>query len=285
MKIIDKEGRVFSKINILDLMVLLFICAFIPLAFFGYRIFSKYPTNTEEIYLREFEVPCFVEKEHPKIIEMIEIGDKAIDDNKNVIGEIVWKGKAEPSEYIVNMGNNVKQRTEDPFKQTLSLAIKARFEIKNGYAYFNNQLIGFGKNFNFKTNKYVIKLIPVDQRKKWVSVKVRFSGLSQETSKVINQGYLEKDLNGRIIGELTEILLSENTKVPVLDTQGNSFIVVNDPGRYDIVATLTLLCSQEEETLYFKGFPVKIGSQINLSTNRYNAFATVIDILDENVIK
>ncbi len=248
----------------------------------GFKIFSK-PANPEEVYYNEFEVPCFIEKEDPKIIKKIEIGDKAIDDKNNVIGEITWKGKAEAHEYLVNMGSNVKQRIKDPFKQNLSVAIKARFEIKNGYAYFNNQLIALGKNFKFQTDKYTISLIPTEKKRKWLSVKIRFSSLSPEASDIINQGYLEKDSDGTVIGKLREIDLNENSGFSFLGSQKSSFILSNQQKRYDVVAILYLLCTQEEDGLYFKNFPVKIGSQINFSTNRYSAFAVVIDIIDENI--
>lgn len=41
MKIIDGKGRLFSKINIIDLLVILFLLSITPMFYFGYRIITQ----------------------------------------------------------------------------------------------------------------------------------------------------------------------------------------------------------------------------------------------------
>ena len=41
--IIDDKGRVFGKINIIDLLVVIFILSLTPMFWYGYKIFNKKP--------------------------------------------------------------------------------------------------------------------------------------------------------------------------------------------------------------------------------------------------
>ena len=39
--IIDKKGRIFGKVNVIDFLVLVFILCLMPMFYFGFRIMSK----------------------------------------------------------------------------------------------------------------------------------------------------------------------------------------------------------------------------------------------------
>ncbi len=43
LKIIDNQGRLFGKINIIDFIVLIFLLCLTPMFYFGYKIFIKKP--------------------------------------------------------------------------------------------------------------------------------------------------------------------------------------------------------------------------------------------------
>lgn len=58
----------------------------------------------------------------------------------------------------------------------------------------------------------------------------------------------------------------------------NRFIFINDPYRTDVIAIIDILCTEKENTLYFKNFPVKIGSQINFTSDLYIVSGTIIEI-------
>ena len=61
VKIIDKEGRLFGRINVIDFIVLLFILGLMPMFYYGYRIFKLphlAPINWEQRYnekVKEYE--------------------------------------------------------------------------------------------------------------------------------------------------------------------------------------------------------------------------------------
>lgn len=43
MKIIDERGRLFGKINVIDLLAILFLASLVPMFNFGYRISHQNP--------------------------------------------------------------------------------------------------------------------------------------------------------------------------------------------------------------------------------------------------
>lgn len=63
-----------------------------------------------------------------------------------------------------------------------------------------------------------------------------------------------------------------------LKLEENKFVFINDPYRSDIVVLMDILCTEKENTLYFKNFPVRIGSQINFTSDLYIVSGTIIEI-------
>lgn len=56
MKIIDDKGMFFGKINIIDFLVLLFILCFLPMLWYGWKIYNRPPPpqiNWEQKYNEE----------------------------------------------------------------------------------------------------------------------------------------------------------------------------------------------------------------------------------------
>lgn len=54
MRIVDDKGRIFSKVNIIDFLVLLFVLCLMPAFYFGYKIMTK-PTPTPTIIVDKAE--------------------------------------------------------------------------------------------------------------------------------------------------------------------------------------------------------------------------------------
>ncbi len=73
IKIIDNRGMVFGKINIIDLLVVIFILCLTPMLWYGYKLF-KAPKglppppsiNWEQKYEEEIAKQEKVFKEHPR---------------------------------------------------------------------------------------------------------------------------------------------------------------------------------------------------------------------------
>lgn len=205
MKIIDEKGRLFGKINVIDFLVILFLLTLMPMFYFGYKIFQKKPVEPK-VYT-EIEINCKFIKVKPEVFKLIAIGDKEIDNEGRQIGEIIWIGKPQPFNNIFVIGSEEKIIIEDPVLKQLPVKLKLTAEVKDSNVYYNDQQITVNLPFKFKSNKYIVQAIPsFGGKEKWMEVRVKFSGLGQEISAIINEGHIEKDKEGRIVGKLKRVL-------------------------------------------------------------------------------
>ncbi len=67
MKIIDEKGRLFSKINIIDLLAILFLLSLTPMFYFSYRIIAQAKARPE--YVKKAKIITDVVEEKNKRIE------------------------------------------------------------------------------------------------------------------------------------------------------------------------------------------------------------------------
>lgn len=195
MKIIDEKGKLFGKINVIDFLVILFLLCLTPMFYFGYKIFREKPVEPK-VYT-EIEINCKFIKVKPEVLRLIAIGDKEIDNEGRQIGEIVWIGKAQPFNNIFVIGSEEKIIIEDLVLKQLSVKLKLTAEVKGNNLYYNDQQIMVNLPFKFKSNKYIVQAIPAleekeKEKEKWLEIKVKFSGLGQEISTIINEGHIEK---------------------------------------------------------------------------------------------
>ena len=103
MKLIDEKGRLFGKINLIDLMVILLLLGAIPIFYFGYKIY------TEEVKVEQ-QAEFFVEEVYCKFVgltskdaESITVGDKEMDENGEMIGEVTWVGPVASQTYEIDI--------------------------------------------------------------------------------------------------------------------------------------------------------------------------------------
>lgn len=284
MKIIDEKGRLFGKVNIIDFLVVLFLCVLVFVFYSAYKIVTKEPPVEPKEFL-EFEIPCDLIKIKPEVLALIAIGDRETDEKNNTVGEIIWVGESKPAKYLVNLGSNEKYEVDDPTLRQLPVKLKIKTEKRLGdnniyNIFYNNQKISIGEPFRFTTNKYAVEVIPnlPTQKEAWVEIKVKFSAISPEINKLISEGYIEKDKKGRIIGRLNKIVSIHPSQVQALKVEEGKFIFVTDPLRNDVVAILEILCTKKEGSLYFKDFSVKTGTQMTFVSELYVISGEVIGI-------
>ncbi len=278
MTLIDEKGRLFGKINIIDFLLILFLFVIIPISWSAYKILKK----PQAVILKpkeyiEVEMSCSFIKLTPKIAKLIRGGDKELDANGEIVGEITWLGETKPYCYKFLMSTDAR----DPIllKENLNLLelpvkLRLKMEVRNqNWLYYQDQQVLYNSSFDFKTMKYTVQVVPImpikERKEQWMQVRVKFAGISPELSNLINKGHIEKDENGRIIGKLKEIVVSKPSEIQALKLEDNRVVLINDPYRTDVVALLDLLCTNSGGDLYFKNYPVKIGSQITFSSNLY----------------
>lgn len=165
MKIIDEQGRLFGKINLIDFLVMLFLFSLIPIFYLGYTILTKKPLELNERKEYVFiEIPCNLIKISPETLKLIKVGDKAIDKEHIPAGEITWIGGSRPyihKFYIDNADKDHPLLVENKALRDLSVRLTLRAEIKADSLYYNNKQILVGSSLDFKTDKYKVEAIPL----------------------------------------------------------------------------------------------------------------------------
>lgn len=157
MAILDEKGRLFGKVNLIDLLlVIVLVCG---LAFGGYKILSRYFITTE---YDDYKVILKAEDVHPEMVDAIRIGDKLIERSGAVIGTVV-----EPRPYLVPAEvyvQNREGRIETSIQPKLKdLMITVIVKVPKGQRIkynTNNLLIGsrleyeFASEGSFKVLRY-----------------------------------------------------------------------------------------------------------------------------------
>jgi len=286
MVLIDAKGRIFGKINVIDFMLILFLFFLMPTFYFGYRVFTKkaVPQINEMV---EIEIDCNLIKINDEALELIKEGDKSLEVSDQS-GEITWLGKSRPYEYIFQLdktGHKNPVITSVPFLKMLPAKIKLKAEVRGDSLYYNGEQIFYGLPFLFQTVNYSVKAVPVEKKEKkecWVQVKVRFERLFPQLSSLVDNGHLETDEDGRIVGILKEVLNKEPSQIKVLSTRSKKLILTADPYHHDIVAVLNLLVTDNKGSLFYKNYALKVGSQISFAAKLYTVLGTIIEIKERN---
>ena len=277
MRIIDEKGRLFGKINIIDFLIIFLLFFITPVFYFEYKLFKKDVPVKPAGFFKTIEIPCVLINIKPEVFKVVARGDKEIDQNQVKIGEIISIGDVRPHIYKIMLGKNEFKSIEDGVLKDVPVVMKIDVSIEENRAYYKDRLISLDSAFDFNTDKYSVQVMPMASgMEKWVKVRVRFSGIPPELSKIVNTGHIEKDDSGRLMGVLDKIIDTSPSQVSALRLEENKFVYINDPFRNDFVVLLNLLCTESVDGLYFKNYPIKIGSQINFSTDLYVISGSII---------
>lgn len=150
MTLVDEKGRLFGKVNVLDLVVVLLILAVIGR--FGLRQFRAVevaPTGEE----KEIEIVVRLQAVAQPTIDYLPVGTEVTDSRNNIIFGTVVAAKVEPA-LVVSAGDDgrvheilSKERFDyyltvrGPAKVTSAQVTMANFEIKIGRPnYFKTRL-------------------------------------------------------------------------------------------------------------------------------------------------
>lgn len=84
MVFIDKNGRLFGKLNIIDLLVIIIIA--IGLYWVGGKIYTRF-FSTEE-FMDRYRIILRAENVHPEMADSIKAGYKLIERSGNIVGNV-----------------------------------------------------------------------------------------------------------------------------------------------------------------------------------------------------
>ncbi len=150
MKFLDKKGKLFGKINIIDFCVIIIIIVLAAGAVYKFKFMDKTSNNTA---MQPVTYTVKVEKVRSYALDNIEVGDILFDKTSgNAIGTIS-NVESEPATDYVEMddGSIVKGNVENRINIILTVDADA---VKNESGYFVNRtyelLIGSQKKFMTK---------------------------------------------------------------------------------------------------------------------------------------
>lgn len=116
-------------------------------------------TEVQERKFIEIKLNFIFNKLEPKILDLISVGDKEIDENGQVIGEILYLGKAEPFTYEININGDKKLTIEDPIFKKILATLKIKAELRQNMLYYKDKQILLNSPIDFKTDKYQVEIV------------------------------------------------------------------------------------------------------------------------------
>ena len=282
LKIIDEKGKIFGKINLIDFLVIIFLFCFIPMLYFGYKIFSKKPAPGR-YPLTEKEMSFVFRGVNPDTLKSIAVNDKEVNENGEIIGQIAWIGKARKHRDAFDNGLGVIQTEVDPVLKDLPVSLKLKVEIKDNAIYYKNKKIEASEPIYLKTEKYALWAFLYVEEK--VDLFVMLKDLSDEQVKLISIGDKGLDEEGDVVFEILNLGKIENDKREINLGNGNITSGENS-AKKQISAKTRLKCNLgKDNKLYFEGEELAVNSLFKFSTDKYSVIGKVHNISSSSLLK
>lgn len=168
MKLIDEKGRIFKKVNLIDLLVVLFIISLFPMFYFGYKTIAE--KNQIVAPDKVVIIKLLLKNVHPEISKAIKPGDKQISldglGTKIVEAEISSIISNLPSKIVTLQGDGRTWNIADhPEYRDLILKIKVNtYEKADGLfiGQENQAPVRIGNDFVFTNFYYTVSGLIID---------------------------------------------------------------------------------------------------------------------------
>jgi hypothetical protein len=277
MGMIDEKGRIFGKINIIDLSVILFLFCLLPIFYFGYRIWAKEHLMIKAVK-REYynvQIKCKLVKLEPEVLKLIRAGDQEHDENGRAIGEIAGLGSVEPYQFEIDIGGGEKiiKQHEDLLQIVANLKLSTTMK-ESGVMHYNAVPLILGLPLMFKTDKYEIEAIVLGipeilLKEKMIELPVVLKDLDDQTLKQISVGDKELDGGGKLVAEILDLGKIKPSSSSV-HLGANYFAVESDNQRKQVYAKMRLRCQARGwDQYYFKGQRIQRNTPLEFKTDKY----------------
>lgn len=156
MKIIDGKGRLFGKINLIDLLVIVFIILLIGR--FAVRLdFNKINEGQGvETNEKEFKYTVFVEKVRPVTVNAVKPGDIVRDGKTNVvIGEVV-EVRSEPHVAEIPTSDGELALAESKIYKDMYIKLRTRGIVTPNVILVGKKEIRIGTTFLMSSTYYSV---------------------------------------------------------------------------------------------------------------------------------
>lgn len=153
MKIIDQRGRIFGKLNVFDLLVLLVLLA---LVFFAS---NKYigKSTTSAVATKDLTFKLFIHNVREITTETIQVGDKVSHFETNeLMGEIMEKEIMPALTQVVTWDGAIVN-AEIPEKFDMLLTVKGEGIVTDREIILASKPIRLGSQVKVRTNRYEVQ--------------------------------------------------------------------------------------------------------------------------------
>lgn len=152
MKLIDEKGKLFGKVNVVDLIVIIIIIGIVGAV--GYRLTSSRvnvgggnPVTTEDKYCY---VTLYSSLVVPEISKQLNVGDKLVANSKYTDAEIVSIDE-KPAAYVSTNSDGEAVLSEHPIWKDVTVVVKEKIDPSNVILKVGNQEARVGYSFILKT--------------------------------------------------------------------------------------------------------------------------------------
>src|SRR3989338_2039005 len=137
LSIVNKNGKLFGIVNIVDIILLVSFLAFTVLLFIGYKSLVKHNIKKEVWTDVDVEFQDVV----PELARVIRKGDVAKDMSGNIHGKLDAILNVRPTNLIALIGNDPARVAPHPFKKDILVRLSLKCEEKNGILYYEDAFV------------------------------------------------------------------------------------------------------------------------------------------------
>jgi hypothetical protein len=153
LSIIDQNGRIFGKVNLIDFVAVLLILSILPMAYFGYKALTR--KDARATLWVEVEVKLF--NIIPEVVSAIKEGDEECDVGNAVVGKVEKIVSIMPSEVLVDFNGSTVIASKHPSKKDAVLHFRMLCVKRGGVLFHNGTQIKIGNELEISTNLYNVK--------------------------------------------------------------------------------------------------------------------------------
>ena len=157
LKIIDEKGRLFGKINIIDLAMIIILITGLVLSV---KFIAKQSEPT--VYDTKYITIMFTENKPYPLLSSLKVGDKELDKQNNILAEIINISSKQMERVFVDNGD--VKISPDPMVKEITIDMAVTAIEKDGKVYFKEKplLIGILIEIETKNSYFLGEVIKID---------------------------------------------------------------------------------------------------------------------------
>ena len=152
---LDEKGRLFGKINIIDLTVILVLL--VVMAAGGFKLFYVNPEY--QPVLKDVKMDLLVQGVRQPTVSAIQVGDRVNEKNSGGYFGTVTDIEVTPAQEFVPTQQGTLVRAELPGRYDIKLTVESQAEITREYVRISGQQIRIGYSPTIRTRIYEVETV------------------------------------------------------------------------------------------------------------------------------